>query len=130
LQRLARVRELLGQYVKAIRLRKEVLRLQEKRLGKGHWLTTDARLALQDSRRLAGLAREDRAALLQAKAESGRVEQLRQQGKFREAVPIALKVLALYRRVQGEKHPAYAISLNALALLYKGMGEHRKALPL
>jgi CHAT domain-containing protein/tetratricopeptide (TPR) repeat protein len=130
LQRLARVIEALGQYTKAIRLRKEVVRLLERRLGKDHWQTSDARLALQDSRRRAGLSPEDRAALLQAQAEAGRAEQLSQQGRSREAVPIAVKVLAAYRQLLGEKHPDYARSLNNLAMLYQEMGEHSKALPL
>jgi CHAT domain-containing protein/tetratricopeptide (TPR) repeat protein len=130
LQRLARVRELLEQFAKAIRLRQEVVRLQEKRLGKDHWRTTDARWDLQDSRRLAGTSPEGRAALLQAQAEHGRVERLRQQGRSREAVEVAVKVLAVYRTVLGEAHPDYAASLNNLANLYQAMGEHAKALPL
>jgi CHAT domain-containing protein/tetratricopeptide (TPR) repeat protein len=130
LQRLARGREWLGQYVKAIRVRKEVVRLQEKRLGQDHWQITDARLALQDSRRLAGISPEDRAALLQAQAENGRVVQLHQEGKSREAVQVAIKVLALYRKLLGDKHPYYATGLNNLAMLYRAMGEHGKALPL
>jgi CHAT domain-containing protein len=130
LQRLARGRELLGQFVKAIRVRQEVVRLQERRLGKDHWQTTDARLDLQDSRRLAGMSPEDRAALRQAQAESGRVEQLRQQGRYKEAVQIAVRVLAVVRNVLGEKHPKYALSLNNLANLYQDLGEHGRALPL
>jgi CHAT domain-containing protein/tetratricopeptide (TPR) repeat protein len=130
LQRLAGWRERLGQYVKAIRVRKEVVRLQERRLGKGHWQTTDARLALEDSRRLAGMSPADRAALRQALAESGRVRQLYQQGRSREAVQIAVQVTAVFRQVLGGRHPAYAASLNSLALLYLEMGEHGKALPL
>jgi CHAT domain-containing protein/tetratricopeptide (TPR) repeat protein len=130
LQRLARVRELLGQFIKAIRVRKEIVRLQEQRLGKGHWQTSDARLDLQDSRRLAAMSPEDRAALLQAQADHGRVDQLYQQGRSREAVPIAVKVLAVYRQALGEKHPHYARSLNNLAMLYQAMGEYGKALPL
>jgi tetratricopeptide (TPR) repeat protein len=130
LRRLARGRERLEQYVKAIRVRKEVLRLLEQRLGKDHWQTSDARWALQDGRRRAGMSPEDRAALLQAQAEHGRVEQLSQQGRPREAVGIAVKVLVVLRRLLGEKHPHYARSLNNLAFLYQKTGEHRKALPL
>jgi tetratricopeptide (TPR) repeat protein len=130
LQRLAQGREALGQYVKAIRLRKEVVRLLEKGLGKDHWQTTDARLALQDSRRLAGLSPEDRAALLQAVADTYRAVQLHQQGRSREAVPIAVQVMAAYRKLLGEKHPDYARSLNNLAELYRVLGEYGKALPL
>jgi CHAT domain-containing protein/tetratricopeptide (TPR) repeat protein len=130
LQRLARGRERLVQFVQAIRVRKEVVRLQEKRLGKGHWQTTDARLALQDSRRRARMSPEDRAALLQAAADHDRVVQLHQQGRYNEAVAIAVKVLAERRQLLGEKHRAYATSLNNLALLYQEMGERGKALPL
>jgi tetratricopeptide (TPR) repeat protein len=129
LQRLARWREVLGQFVKAIRLRQEVLRLQEKRLGKGHWQTSDARWDLHDSRRRAGMSPEDRAAFLQAQAENRRVEQLYQQGRSREALPSAVKVVVLYRKVLGEKHPRFALSLNNLALIYQQRGESSKALP-
>jgi tetratricopeptide (TPR) repeat protein len=130
LQRLARGREALDQYVKAIRLRQEVVRLQEKRLGKDHWQTTDARLALESSRRRAGMSPEEHAALLQAQADNERAAQLYKQGKFREAVQVAARALAVFRRVVGERHPDYASSLNNLALLYQKMGEHGKALPL
>jgi CHAT domain-containing protein/tetratricopeptide (TPR) repeat protein len=130
LQRLAGGREVLGQYVKAIRVRQEIVRLQEKRLGKDHWQTTDARLDLQDSRRRAGLSPEDRAAIFQARADHDRVVQLYQQGRSREAVRTAVKVLAVYRQLLGESHPDYAQSLNNLAVLYLRMGEHGKALPL
>jgi CHAT domain-containing protein/tetratricopeptide (TPR) repeat protein len=129
LQRLARWREALGQFVKAIRLRQEILRLQERRLGKGHWQTSDARWDLHDSRRRAGMSPEDRAVLLQAQAENRRVEQLYRQGRSREALPSAVKVLVLYRKVLGEGHPRYALSLNNLAVLYRQRGEPGKALP-
>jgi tetratricopeptide (TPR) repeat protein len=130
LQRLAGWREALGQYVKAIRVRQEIVRLQERRLGKDHWQTTDARLDLQDSRRLAAMSPEDRTAFLQARADHARAVQLHQQGKFRQAVQIAAKVLAVRRVVLGERHPDYATSLNNLAELYRAIGEPGKALPL
>src|SRR5262249_1240363 len=100
LQRLAGVQEGVGQVVKAIRVRKEIVRLQEKRLGKGHWQTTDARLALQDSRRRAVMSPEDRAALRQAQADNERAVQLYQQGRYREGVQVALKVLGVRRKLQ------------------------------
>jgi CHAT domain-containing protein/tetratricopeptide (TPR) repeat protein len=130
LQRLARGRESLEQFVKAIRVRKEILRLQERRLGKGHWQTTDARLDLQDSRRRAAMSPEDRAALRQAAADHGRAGQLHQQGRNREALEIAARLRGVLRKLQGERHPDYAASLNSLAGLYRDMGEHSKALPL
>jgi hypothetical protein len=81
------------------------------------------RLDLQDSRRRAGMSPEDRAALRQAQAEHARVAQLRRQGRSREAVDITVKLLAVRRQVQGERHPDYASSLNNLAWLQQEMGE-------
>jgi tetratricopeptide (TPR) repeat protein len=130
LQRLAAWREALEQYVKAIGVRKEILRLQERRLGKDHWQTTDARLALEDSRRRAGMSAEDRAALRKAEANLGRGVELHRQGRYREAVEVVARVLAALRKMQCEKHFLYAASLHNLALLYKELGEYGKALPL
>jgi CHAT domain-containing protein/tetratricopeptide (TPR) repeat protein len=73
---------------------------------------------------------EDRAALLQAAADNGRVVQSYQQGRASEGVQIALQVLAVRRQLLGKRHPDYANSLNNLAGLYRAMGEHPKALPL
>ena len=47
-----------------------------------------------------------------------------------EAAAIAIKVVAVRRKVLGEMHFLYALSVFNLAAQYHGMGEHGKALPL
>jgi tetratricopeptide (TPR) repeat protein len=58
------------------------------------------------------------------------IDQLRDAGKFQEAVPIAEKVLKYCERNDGPDHPETADSLNDLASLYAGMGNYAKAVPL
>ena len=49
--------------------------------------------------------------LLEAKKLNSQVESLYVQGKFAEAVPLALQVRDLRRKALGEQHPLYAVSL-------------------
>src|SRR5262245_7754634 len=58
------------------------------------------------------------------------IDQLRDAGKFQEAVPIAEKVLKYCEKNDGPDHPETADSLNDLASLYAGMGDYLKAAPL
>jgi tetratricopeptide (TPR) repeat protein len=58
------------------------------------------------------------------------VNQLIEQGKYQEAIPIAERAVELAKRVRGLEHPDTALSLNNLAELYQAMGEYAKAEPL
>src|SRR5271165_5327146 len=60
----------------------------------------------------------------------GRIEQLSQQGKYKEAIPLAEKLVILTKRAKGDEDPDTATSLNNLAGLYEAMGEYSKAEPL
>src|SRR5204862_6624396 len=51
------------------------------------------------------------------------VVQLYQAGKYSEAIPIAIKILALREKALGPNHPTTAMALNNLAVLYKSMGD-------
>src|SRR6185295_1026440 len=55
------------------------------------------------------------------------VEKLYGEGKFRNAVPLAERALALREKALGSTHPDVAEILNNLALLYKVQGEYTKA---
>jgi CHAT domain-containing protein/tetratricopeptide (TPR) repeat protein len=114
----------------ARKAREEVLAIQTKLLGADHWLVTDTRLALKAVERLARLTAADRRRLAEAAQLHGRVGQLRQQRKIREALPLAQKALEIRKEVLGEHHPDYADSLNSLALLYEDQGEYAKAASL
>jgi tetratricopeptide (TPR) repeat protein len=58
------------------------------------------------------------------------LEQLRNAGKFQEAVPIAEEILKYCEKNYGPDHPETADSLSDLAYLYGGMGDRAKALLL
>ena len=58
------------------------------------------------------------------------VVQLAGQGKYKEAVAIAEKALALAERVLGPEHPETLSSLNNLAAMYQDQGRHGEAEPL
>ena len=60
----------------------------------------------------------------------GRIEELSQKGKYKEAIPLAEKLVVLTRRAKGDEDPDTATSLNNLAALYEDMGEYAKAEPL
>jgi CHAT domain-containing protein len=130
LERLAGWREVLERFPEAIAARRKVLRLQQRRLGKGHWQVTNARLALEHTRLLADMSTQQRADLRQAGAWNRQMVQLYRQGQPREALANALRVLEVRRTVLGERHHHYVNSLSWLALVYQAMGEHKKALPL
>src|SRR5262249_17839488 len=80
LRRLAAFRQLLGKYPGAIRAREEVLKPQQKRLRKGHWQVTDARLELEHTRRLAAMSDQQRSEVVRAEAWRREVGQLHRQG--------------------------------------------------
>jgi tetratricopeptide (TPR) repeat protein len=56
--------------------------------------------------------------------------QLRQAGKFADALPIARKSLELSERTLGSEHPGTARSLKNLAMLYSSTGDYLAAKPL
>jgi CHAT domain-containing protein len=56
--------------------------------------------------------------------------QLYKQGKYREAIAIAQRSLAIYEKALGADHLDVATSLNNLAALYKSQGNYQAAEPL
>jgi CHAT domain-containing protein/Tfp pilus assembly protein PilF len=127
---LARAYEQQANFPAAQKLRRQVLATLTRLHGRDHWQVTDARLALEDAERLAQMAPADRRRLAEAAQLNGQVEQLYQQGKTQQALPLAQKALDLRKQVLGERHPDYALSLNNLAALYQAQGEYGKAEPL
>ncbi|AFZ55137.1 CHAT domain-containing tetratricopeptide repeat protein [Cyanobacterium aponinum] len=52
---------------------------------------------------------------------------LYQQGKYKEAIPIAEKIIVLAKELVGEKHPDTAEAINNLGTLYREIGDYKKA---
>ena len=58
------------------------------------------------------------------------VNQLIEQGKYQEAIPIAERAVEVAKRLRGLEHPDMATSLDNLGLLYQVMEEYAKAEPV
>jgi tetratricopeptide (TPR) repeat protein len=69
-------------------------------------------------------------ALVQAGKLVQEIDQLKEQGHYAEAIPLAEQVLDLRRHVWGANHPDVATSLNNLAYLYDAQGRYGEAEPL
>ena len=70
------------------------------------------------------------AELEEAKRLNQQVEQLYEEGKYKQAIPLAERALAIREKVLGKEHLDTATSLNNLAELYRNMGSYDKAEPL
>jgi tetratricopeptide (TPR) repeat protein len=118
---LARLHEQRGRFSAAIRARREVLRRQEDLHGQSDWRVTDARLDVEDTRLLARLDSAQQQRLRQADQWTGQVFQLRQQGRPKEALPLAQKALAARREILGEKHRHTALCWFNLGTLHAAL---------
>ncbi|NEP26593.1 CHAT domain-containing tetratricopeptide repeat protein, partial [Moorena sp. SIO3I6] len=68
--------------------------------------------------------------LAEAERLNQQAEQLYQQGKYNEAIPLAEQALAIRKKIFVNNHLDVATSLNYLALLYKLQGRYAEAIPL
>jgi CHAT domain-containing protein/Tfp pilus assembly protein PilF len=117
-------------FAAAIAARREALQVLRKGRAEEDWEVVDARLALADAERRAGMSREQRAQLAEAKRLDGTIVALHRAGKYAEAIPVARQALALRKEVLGERHPDTASSLNNLAFLLQAQGDYAAARPL
>src|SRR5271167_4555908 len=58
------------------------------------------------------------------------VNQLIEQGKYQEAIPIAKRGVEVAKRAPGPEHPETADALNNLGFLFNKIGDYAKAEPL
>ena len=58
------------------------------------------------------------------------VIKLYQEGRYREAIPLAEQALAIREKALGPEHPDLAASLHNLAEIYRTLGDYAKAEPL
>jgi CHAT domain-containing protein len=126
----ATAREATDDCTSALKDRREVLDLKEKVKGKEHHETTDARLALAHSERLARLDKEQRQRLHEAAAMDARVRALIEQDKPRSAVTLAERALAARKELLGEDDLRTLESFDRLRYLHQDLGEPLMAEPL
>src|SRR5688572_17006282 len=89
LEWLAKRRERQEDFSAAKKDRREVLEIQQQRVGKDHWQTADAQRALARGDRLAGLTPDKKQQLRQANELNDEMSRLVDEGKYREAIPVA-----------------------------------------
>jgi CHAT domain-containing protein/tetratricopeptide (TPR) repeat protein len=130
LEQLAEMQEEREDFAAAGKALQEVLAIQTNLHGQGHWQVTDAHRALADLELRMQLGPDKRAQLKQAHRLREQVGQLERAGKGTQALPLARKVVEIYKEILGEAHPYYSGSLNNLALLYDKMGDYARAEPL
>jgi CHAT domain-containing protein/Tfp pilus assembly protein PilF len=100
----ARLHEQRDQYARALGPRQEVLEGLRQLHGQADWRVTDARLDLEDTRRQARLGARQRQQLRQARQDNDQVVRLWQQGRSKEALPLAERALVARRSLLGDWH--------------------------
>jgi CHAT domain-containing protein/tetratricopeptide (TPR) repeat protein len=127
LRGLAHAMEERGRWEEAGALRAEVLAGLVRLHGEGDWRVTDARLDLDHTRRLAGMTQHQRDLLRQADQWNGEVVRLWQQGKAKEALPLAQKTLATRQKLLGQAHPQTALSWFRLGVQHHALHQLQEA---
>jgi CHAT domain-containing protein len=108
----------------------EVHQITSELYGKDHWRTTDARLQIAHFRKRAALAPAQRKRLGETRRMSEKVVQLHKQGKFPEALKIAVGIPPILTKILGPQDPETLASINNMGELYLRMAQPAKALPL
>ena len=130
LKLIASIQELRGGWAAATSTLRNVLKLCISSLGEANWKVTDARLALQDLERRAGMTPEQRLKLAEADRIYQQMMVSYRARKYAEAVKAAEQVLAIRKEVLGERHVRYAECLNVLALMQMYQGYYATAKPV
>jgi tetratricopeptide (TPR) repeat protein len=108
----------------------EAIEILRRQMGESDWRVVNARQAIEDVDRLAGMDRGQRARRAEADQLNRTFEVLYRAGKYAEAMPAARQALAIRKEVLGERHPDTATSLNNLAGLLEAQGDYAAAQPL
>jgi CHAT domain-containing protein len=119
-----------GKYAEAREVARQVAALRRRVQGADHWQTADARREVEDLRVVERLSVAERGQLREATALLQRWYQLYAAGKFREALPLARQVAAVFRKVVGEEHPETAGRYTFLAINLDALGQYAEAEPL
>ncbi len=114
----------------ARKLRESALANCTKLLGKDHWRTIEARLALEKTSLLERLGADGRRQLTEAYRLGVEAHQFAAAGKLSLAISSAGRSADLLRGVFGANHPDYATTLDDLAALNFKSGNYAKAMSL
>src|SRR5262249_39538081 len=119
-----------GRLRRALQAGEELLALRRRVQGGEHPEAVTLRWDLEALRKVAALPAVGRAAWRQALRGAEEAQQLREKGRYAEALRLQQKLLALSRDVLGEQHPDTAARYSNLALSLHDQGKHAEAEPL
>jgi tetratricopeptide (TPR) repeat protein len=111
----------------AIARAEKLLAMRAKALGPKHFETLNADWGLKTLRTVAPLPDSDRTAYRSLFRLNERATELKDKGKYAEALPLVEKMLEIRRRLLGEDHPETAESYNNLAYLQSAQGRYVQA---
>jgi len=119
-----------GQFVQAVEPAKQALTICQRACGPDNWQTSDARRAVDDSRKIAALPEAGRQAMatvgeLESKAR-GALESARND----EAERLYRSLLEIRRRWVGDGHPDTAVTYNDIAVSLDQQGKYAGSEPL
>jgi CHAT domain-containing protein/tetratricopeptide (TPR) repeat protein len=123
----ARESRVVGADEQAMAYGERAYRLRQRLHPEGHWRVIDARLNLEESRNQAKRDEVARQQLKQAEGLNDQVFRLWQQGKSKEALPLAQQALDIRQKLLGEKHRDTAQSLFNLGAQYQALYQLRQA---
>jgi tetratricopeptide (TPR) repeat protein len=119
-----------GRFEEAEQQARQILALRERRQGKGHWESIDARLDVQRWQRLTRVAARDRSEVARALALRDEGDRLLDRERFTEAEARQRSALAILRKVLGQKHRETARSCIGVAATLHARGQDARAQPL
>jgi CHAT domain-containing protein/tetratricopeptide (TPR) repeat protein len=119
-----------GRFEEATEALQQIAELRQRRQGRRHWQTIDARLVAWNWGRLAKVAKEDRPQVLQALRRMSAADGLAARHDYRGAEKAQREALAIYRKVLGEEHPLTASRYGAVAFYLRSQGQQARALDL
>jgi CHAT domain-containing protein len=130
LQRLAFLLEKKGDWTAANGVRAEAVEVLQQAYGQGHWGVIDACLARSHTQRLSKMSADGRRRLAEADEIHQRALKQANQGKYKAAVPLGMRVLRTRLELLGETDPATMTALSNLGWYYRDTGEYARALRL
>jgi tetratricopeptide (TPR) repeat protein len=119
-----------GDFPRALRLAREVVKARRALQGDRHRHTVDAGLVVERWERLARLSPEKQGQVGEALRRLAEGEGHWSKGRYRQAEEACRAALALFRRTLGEEHPETALGYNHVAFSLIAQGKAAEALPL
>ncbi len=130
LDTLAQWHEFRADWAAAHKARQDILSLRDRRPDRKDWRVSDARRALADLERRAGMTADQRRLLGRAEDLNALAGSEYAKGRYKTAEAGARESLNIREKLLGQDHPDYATSLNNLGMLYHDMGDYARAEPL